>query len=976
MFIVFATSGLEFDGTSLQTGSLGGSETAMICVARELAKLGHTVRVYCECKKEGSYEGVRYLHAKNFKQQCALAEIDVLIASRWSEFLTYKVPAGLRVLWCHDILTSAESIMPGLFQADLLMLLSKYQIEQYCGIVPELRKHIWKTSNGVDLDLVEKCKRPKVKKKLIYTSRPERGLPFLIEEILPKILEKHPDAKLYCCTYKNDRIEKGDPALREVAESERLAAKYPSNVVLMGNLNKEQLYCQISSSQLWLFPTSFSEIFCIGSAEAQACGTPPITTNDFALKEVVGPNSGWKIDGPQDEAYADKFASVVNDLLSNPEDLKPIAEEGSEWIRQAGYSWEAVAKSWENKFADMLSDRWENNKTKVLQELERRSDLIPAKKIAEAEGSPEDVERISKKIHAAEHYGPDASMRDQFEAAIPRFKLMGEVLQVMGKKPQKILDYRATEAAFGLVAAAGFPDSEITILVHEQKSEAVIKANAEKAGLKNVRVIDKLAANESFDFVFADEAVDSCVNPSHALKSLMAWTKQDGVVGFTSRYGANGATLRASYPDRLWNLDQADFRKMFAERECDHHISFQASSTSGGDLQGHWCVAVRRTTKIDDPDAFGRMLRTRPYKSLAVCMIVKNEEEWLTGCLKSVQDIADKIVIADTGSEDGTRDIGLAYGAEIRRIQFEDFSQSRNASIADISEDWIFWLDADERLISGDAIKKYLHSEIYDAFVVRQHHLMIDKPRAFDGPIRLFKNKSQYKFAGRIHEQVDDISEHPYDESVNPAFVIEDADIAHYGYLNERLRRQKSSNRNLNLLLKDVHENPERLIAWFYVMRDYMNVVKWWKDRGGGQIQEGSFWHQCLNATISTYHAKFAGKKHRFVALAEPMYRDALRWLGVSGLCWRDMPTPPFEVAVTLAGALGGINEKSLSPEHVWFLCPEESKLYLESKISRLHGAIFGGDYSDEPRFQVPAELPDPEKLLQHACNLFESRAA
>ena len=43
-----------------------------------------------------------------------------------------------------------------------------------------------------------------------------------------------------------------------------------------------------------------------------------------------------------------------------------------------------------------------------------------------------------------------------------------------------------------------------------------------------------------------------------------------------------------------------------------------------------------------------------PIMKLSLCMIVKDEEEVLSRCLSSVKDLFDEIVIADTGSSDGT----------------------------------------------------------------------------------------------------------------------------------------------------------------------------------------------------------------------------------------------------------------------------------------------------------------------------------
>lgn len=51
--------------------------------------------------------------------------------------------------------------------------------------------------------------------------------------------------------------------------------------------------------------------------------------------------------------------------------------------------------------------------------------------------------------------------------------------------------------------------------------------------------------------------------------------------------------------------------------------------------------------------------------SVSLCVIVKNEEEVLAGCLDSVKDIADEMVIVDTGSTDRTKEIAARYTDKI-----------------------------------------------------------------------------------------------------------------------------------------------------------------------------------------------------------------------------------------------------------------------------------------------------------------------
>ena len=82
---------------------------------------------------------------------------------------------------------------------------------------------------------------------------------------------------------------------------------------------------------------------------------------------------------------------------------------------------------------------------------------------------------------------------------------------------------------------------------------------------------------------------------------------------------------------------------------------------------------------------------------LSVAMIVKNEAHCLAACLDSVHDIADEILIGDTGSTDDTVAVAREYGAKILSIPWQDdFSAARNAVLAEATGDWLLHVDADE----------------------------------------------------------------------------------------------------------------------------------------------------------------------------------------------------------------------------------------------------------------------------------------
>ncbi len=106
-------------------------------------------------------------------------------------------------------------------------------------------------------------------------------------------------------------------------------------------------------------------------------------------------------------------------------------------------------------------------------------------------------------------------------------------------------------------------------------------------------------------------------------------------------------------------------------------------------------------------------------------MIVRNESAHLADCLGSVADLVDEIVVVDTGSTDGTRDLAARFGARVYEFTWVDsFAAARNESLRHATGDWIFWLDGDEFLDEENRLKvKALFDGLKDenaAYVMKQ----------------------------------------------------------------------------------------------------------------------------------------------------------------------------------------------------------------------------------------------------------------
>lgn len=88
---------------------------------------------------------------------------------------------------------------------------------------------------------------------------------------------------------------------------------------------------------------------------------------------------------------------------------------------------------------------------------------------------------------------------------------------------------------------------------------------------------------------------------------------------------------------------------------------------------------------------------------ISLCIIIKDEEKSLEGFLAHHRKLADEIIVVDTGSKDNSAAIAKRFTARVFHFKWaDDFSLARNFSILQATEQWIVWLDPDERICRND----------------------------------------------------------------------------------------------------------------------------------------------------------------------------------------------------------------------------------------------------------------------------------
>lgn len=221
---------------------------------------------------------------------------------------------------------------------------------------------------------------------------------------------------------------------------------------------------------------------------------------------------------------------------------------------------------------------------------------------------------------------------------------------------------------------------------------------------------------------------------------------------------------------------------------------------------------------------------------LAVCILAKDEEATISSAIISSRRYADIVLVGDTGSTDGTKDIARSLGATVVDIPWEDnFAKARNALKSHTDSSWVLSLDADEQVDSFDMemLRKVLEGEVqYEAFQIeRRSYVSSDEPQyrlslctgeypeMEDGypayisepNFLLFRNFSDTEWRGAVHESVLPSLPTPYGKkaiSDMPSLVV-------HNYGRER-NIQAKREKYAELVKKRLQEDPRDPLSWFY----------------------------------------------------------------------------------------------------------------------------------------------------------------
>ncbi|MEK7376189.1 MAG: glycosyltransferase family 4 protein, partial [Candidatus Margulisiibacteriota bacterium] len=391
--LILARMTSAFSGKSVSVKPVGGSESALFYLCRELAKLGHEIEIFNNCGNEaGIYEGVSYARfttLADLVKHSKTKEYDFFISFRDLPAFLFGIKAKKMIWWGHDDFSNVwnysdwraplgkaflklAGFLTNIF-CDRLFVVSNWLgniCTEYLGIKKD---KIYVTKNGVHLPYFNKpepegsapiltgtgsLEPGRDPYRLVYTSVPARGLDILLD-IFPKIKEKVPRATLHVyCGWDLGMLKEED---KKLARSLYDRTNQPG-VIREGTKKHSDLAKDLMISSLMLYPSHpvpragfFAETSCIAALEAQAGGCPVVASKAGALPEsVIDGKTGVLIEGsPYSGTFKEKFADETVKLLKDRERLSGMRKTAERFIRD-NYTWEIIAKEWTQVFYQML----------------------------------------------------------------------------------------------------------------------------------------------------------------------------------------------------------------------------------------------------------------------------------------------------------------------------------------------------------------------------------------------------------------------------------------------------------------------------------------------------------------------------------------------------------------------------------------------------------------------------------------------
>lgn len=719
--------------------------------------------------------------------------------------------------------------------------------------------------------------------RLLYQSRPERGLIHLVRP--GGIMDRLRDvATLEICGYENTTDH-----MRDFYAQLRAWADALPNVHWRGALTKAQLANLQRQCDLLCYPTEFEEVSCITAMEAMHAGLPMLSSEHAALPETCRDSGAMLVPLKDGQADEDAFVNTLNFFAFDRADARKNGTPSRLTKMSIAQLEAAKTRTWEHAtgvLLDVIEQQFQKragDRARVLKHCVEHSDIAFAdwytQRYCPVTVAPDNAivdkytrERsqmygFAESLEAhVEHYtyweGVNA---DRMEAggmgieeeinglqANTRFRgILQAVAPVVNAKPgAQVLEFGCAHGHIILSLAKALPTAHFTGIDFVKRSVGRAVQNAQRVGVRNVTfttgsLAEAEALDGQFDVIVAAEVIEHIYDYHDAINRLRGKLAPGGTLVFTTPYGRWEWSGHADFKkgrEHLHHFERADWQDILRDHPQHSIVYAPFAAEETGGPRGSWVVSV-----VPEPGVpfatvdYERKLRLlAPRETVSLCMIVRNGEHTLGKALASVATYVDEVVIGiDPSTDDNTRGVIAAFKEANPWLAVKAFSglpalqdgfgAARNRTVEEACGDWILWMDADEECPALHNAWRLLRPSNFNAYATPQIHYSVQPAGVLttDYPARLFRNKRGVRFYGLVHEHPEDVP----GKSVTPCMMAGDIQFLHAGYVTEPVRRARY-HRNLPLLMRDVQENPDRILNRFLLLRDIAQGIGFDRQRG------------------------------------------------------------------------------------------------------------------------------------------------
>lgn len=311
---------------------VGGAELALLTMCGAWKYYGNDVHLYNDPKEMG----VSSFPQHPVDEFDPKADRDILIIFR-SPNRRAQHAKGKKVWWSCDSYT-VDDFRTYRQQVDKVVCISPYHAKYF--------RDMYGISDGIPIDLPVRTWEyrdpiPKISKRCIYTSIPDRGV-MELHAAWPRIVKEVPEASLVITS--DWRLWADWCSEEQIRHFKLSYARHP-NVIYKGAVLRSELVKIQMEAEVHLYPSVFEEQFCISVAESQVAGAFPITNDMGALPTT---NMGRVIHGnAQDPNWQNTFVKNAVELLTDEK-----LPQKQEWIREVSrkrFSVENILRQWDEK---------------------------------------------------------------------------------------------------------------------------------------------------------------------------------------------------------------------------------------------------------------------------------------------------------------------------------------------------------------------------------------------------------------------------------------------------------------------------------------------------------------------------------------------------------------------------------------------------------------------------------------------------